>query len=108
MRTRLVRSKLASEANLFPDPPRPEDRLKSARTSPPVAYGGVAWEPQAAFLEAGVELLVATPGRLAFLMGRGGEAAAGVARTIAACGALKQLANATVAFKDFLAKEGSV
>jgi len=69
-------------------------------------YGGAAWEEQAALLEAGVELLVATPGRLAFLIGRGGEVVAQVVRTITACGARKQLAEATAAFDEFIADGG--
>lgn len=41
----------------------------------------------ACFPQDGLELLVATPGRLAFLMARGGERAATTAREIAAYGA---------------------
>ncbi|CAK0833161.1 unnamed protein product, partial [Prorocentrum cordatum] len=70
-------------------------------------HGGAAWEPQAAVLEAGVEVLVATPGRLCFLMGRGGEAAAALVRSLAACGARKQLAEAREAFEGFLRGGGS-
>eukprot|EP00930_Biecheleria_cincta_P073177 TRINITY_DN604_c2_g1_i1.p1 TRINITY_DN604_c2_g1~~TRINITY_DN604_c2_g1_i1.p1 ORF type:complete len:1017 (-),score=179.80 TRINITY_DN604_c2_g1_i1:188-3238(-) len=70
-------------------------------------YGGAAWEEQAAVLEAGLELLVATPGRLAFLTARGGEAAATAARTIAACGSRKQLGEATAAFEEYVAQGGS-
>ncbi|CAK8992509.1 unnamed protein product [Durusdinium trenchii] len=69
-------------------------------------YGGTPWEPQAASLEAGVELLVATPGRLAFLMARGGEAAARAAREIAACGSRKQLTEAVAVFERFTATGG--
>ncbi|CAE8741751.1 unnamed protein product, partial [Polarella glacialis] len=67
----------------------------------------VAWEQQAAMLEAGAELVIATPGRLAFLMGRGGEAAANVTRAIAAFGTQKQLAGAAAAFQEFLASGGT-
>ncbi|CAE7940051.1 RH20 [Symbiodinium necroappetens] len=70
-------------------------------------HGGTAWEPQAALLEAGLELLVATPGRLAFLMARGGEAAATAARAIASCGARKQLSEALAIFDRFVAENGS-
>jgi len=70
-------------------------------------YGGEAWESQAAVLEAGVELVIATPGRLAFLIGRGGEDAAAVMRTIASLGAQKQLAGAIAAFREFLAHGGA-
>lgn len=68
------------------------------------AYGGVPWEPQAALFEDGVEFVVATPGRLAFLMGRGGEEAATLLRTLAACGSEKRLADALGAFRAFIAK----
>ncbi|CAJ1455442.1 unnamed protein product [Effrenium voratum] len=72
-----------------------------------LVHGGTAWEPQAAALEAGAELVVATPGRLAFLMARGGEAAANTAREIAACGARKQLAEALAAFDRFISNGGT-
>eukprot|EP00435_Cladocopium_sp_Y103_P024201 s2535_g5.t3 len=71
-------------------------------------YGGTPWESQAAALEAGVELLVATPGRLAFLMARGGEAAAATAREIASCGSRKQLTEALSTFQRFTASGGRV
>lgn len=71
-------------------------------------YGGTPWESQAAALEAGVELLVATPGRLAFLMARGGEAAANTAREIASCGSRKQLSEALSTFQRFTASGGRV
>ena len=67
-------------------------------------HGGAEWTVQAAALEEGCELLVATPGRLCFLVGRGlrdGDAAS-IATAIAECGHHRRLAGAVSAFQAFV------